>query len=83
MMEPLEPLMVGETRRRTVAEQEPRLSSFLGLDETEEAFISWLETYKLDAKRIDVTSRWGLCNLLSIRYDIISGLFFQNKKQVE
>ena len=63
-MEPLEPLMVGETRRRTGAEQEPRLSSFLGLDETEEAFISWLETYKLDAKRIDVTSRWKLCIIL-------------------
>ena len=72
----MEPLMVGETRRRTGAEQEPRLSSFLGLDETEEAFITWLETYKLDAKRIDVTSRWGaLYNLLSIRYDIILGLF--------
>ena len=64
--EPLEPLMVGPpgVTRGGRAEHEHRLSSFLGLDESEEKFLTWLETYKLNAKQIDVTSRWGISKLL-------------------
>ena len=50
----LEPLMQGVRGQQ----QEQRLGSFLGLGETEETFLTWLEAYKLDAKQIDVTSRW-------------------------
>ena len=61
-LEPMTPLMMGPPgmTRGARAEHEHRLSSFLGLDESEEKFLTWLETYKLNAKQIDVTSRWGI-----------------------
>ena len=34
-----------------------KLSSYLGLEETEDNLLSWLEHYKIDAKKIDVVSR--------------------------
>ena len=62
------PLMMGPPgmTRGVRAEHEHRLSSFLGLDESEEKFLTWLEAYKLNAKQIDVTSRWGIMKQTSI-----------------
>ena len=51
----LEPLMQGA---RGQQQKELRLGSLLGIEETEDTFLTWLEAYKLDAKKIDVTSRW-------------------------
>ena len=52
-----DPLLERKRRETIEIEKDLRFSSFLGLNETEDSFIQWLEHFQLNAKQIDVSSR--------------------------
>jgi len=53
----MDPLLERKKRETFEIEKDLRFSSFLGLNETEDSFIKWLEHFQLNAKQIDVSSR--------------------------